>query len=212
MNVFHNVANQINETVAGSRMAYYQTTREFRDKCSLTLMGTLGVRDPYLLTHSRRVTHYAMRLAQRLRLSEPQFELIRLGGIFHDIGKLGIPQELLSKPAPLTASEYTTVKTHPELGAALLYACSECHAVIPIVRHHHEFFDGHGYPDEIAGEQIEIEARIIAVADAIDVMKSDHPYRRALSVRQVIAELCKCANTQFDPLVVEAATELLQEM
>jgi putative nucleotidyltransferase with HDIG domain len=185
---------------------------EYRERLSVTLIKTIGLRDPYLLDHSERVAELAMKLARRLGLSEAQVELVQAASIFHDIGKLGISQELLSKPAPLTPGEYKIIKTHAELGAALLHECPDYRAVIPVVRHHHEYFNGKGYPDQLAGEQIEIEARIIAVADTIDVMRSERPYHAAHSVRQISKELRRCANVQFDPRVVEAAVELLREI
>jgi putative nucleotidyltransferase with HDIG domain len=176
-----------------------------------TLSRILGLRDPALQTHSLRVANFATRLAQGLGCSGEQIQLIRDGSLLHDIGKLGVSQELLSKPARLTVQQYELIKMHPTLGAALLQQCPEYHAVIPIVLHHHEFFNGQGYPDRIAGSQIELEARIVSVADAVDVMMSNRPYCRAFPLTQTIAELKRCAGTQFDPLIVETAIPMLLE-
>lgn len=176
------------------------------------LAQVMDLGNPVLLSHSNRVADLAALIARRLGLTEEQVELIIRASLFHDIGKLALSQTILSKPGPLTPSEYGSVKVHPDLGAALLQECTDSHSLIPIVRHHHEFFDGRGYPDRICGEGIELEARIISVADAVDVMSSDQPYRRALPHRQIIRELQRCSGTQFDPCVVEQTTQVLQEM
>lgn len=158
-----------------------------------------------------RVSSFATKLARRLACPEDQVDLVRRGSLLRDVGKLGISQELLSQPTLLTVQQYQTIKNHPVMGAALLRECRECQALIPIVLHHHEFFDGHGYPDRIAGNQIELEARIVAVADAVDTMASDRPYRKAFGPRRILSALERCSGTQFDPEVVKAATVLLLE-
>ena len=176
-----------------------------------TLAEIIDLRDPYVLGHSRGVTKLGTKLARRLGLHEKQVELVRKGGLLHDIGKLGISQEILSKPARLTPEEYEVIKTHPILGATLLEKSPHLRPLIPIVRHHHEFYNGEGYPDKLAGNQIAIEARIISVADAIEAMSSDRPYRKARTPAYIIAELQRCAHTQFDPLVTETAIKILKE-
>ena len=176
-----------------------------------TLAEIIDLRDPYVLGHSRGVTDLGTKIARRLGLHEKQVELVRKGGLLHDIGKLGISQEILAKPFHLTPEEFEVIKTHPILGATLLEKSPHLRTLIPIVRHHHEFYNGEGYPDKIAGNQIAIEARIISVADAIEAMSSDRTYRKARAPEYIIAELQRCAHTQFDPLVTEAAIEILKE-
>ncbi len=176
-----------------------------------TLAEIIDLRDPYVLGHSRGVTELGTKLARRLGLHEKQVELVRKGGLLHDIGKLGISQDILAKPARLTPEEYEVIKKHPKLGANLLEKSPHLRPLIPIVRHHHEFYNGEGYPDKIAGNQIAIEARIISVADAIEAMSSDRPYRKARTPEYIIAELQRCAHTQFDPLVTDAAIKILKE-
>jgi putative nucleotidyltransferase with HDIG domain len=176
------------------------------------LEKTIGLRDPFLLAHSLSVANFAVKLAQRLGLPQDQVELIRRGSLLHDIGKLRLPQAILAKSELLTPREYEMVKTHPVLGAALLQDCTDSHLLIPMVRHHHERFDGQGYPDRISGTQIEIEARIVSLADAIDVMRTNRPYRRALSMPQIVSEINRCASRQFDPLIVEPAILILKDM
>ena len=177
-----------------------------------TLAEIIDLRDPHVLGHSRRVANLAESLAIELGLGEQQVELVRKGGLLHDIGKLGIAQEILAKPDHLIHKEYETVKTHPILGAALLEKSPHLRPLIPIVRYHHEFYNGRGYPDRIAGNQIPIEARIVSVADAIEAMYSDRPYHRARSTQHIIEELQICSNTQFDPLIVDAAIQILKEV
>jgi len=177
-----------------------------------TLAEIIDLRDPYVLGHSRGVTEFAVKLAKRLGLHEKQVELVRRGSLLHDIGKLGISQDILAKPAPLTADEYKIIKTHPGLGAALLEKSPHLRPLIPIVRHHHESYNGEGYPDRIANNQITIEARIVSVADAIEAMSSDRPYRKARSTEYILKELQRCSNTQFDPLVASTAMQILKEM
>ncbi len=175
-----------------------------------TLAEIIDLRDPYVLGHSRRVTHYATMISRHLGLNYKQVELVRKGSLLHDVGKLGIPMEILAKPGPLTPQEYEQVKRHPVAGARVLEMNPSLRLLIPIVRHHHEFFDGRGYPDGISGHQIPIEARIVSVADAVEAMASDRPYRKARSAQVIIDELNKCSGTQFDPQIVDQAVLLLE--
>jgi HD-GYP domain-containing protein (c-di-GMP phosphodiesterase class II) len=144
-------------------------------------------------------------------LKEKQIDLIRRASLLHDIGKLGIPMEILTKPSRLTLDEYEIIKSHAALGGDLVKNSPSLRSLVPIIRHHHEFVNGHGYPDKLVGNQISIEARIVAVADAIEAMTSDRPYRKALKTEQVIAELSRHSGIQFDPLVVNEAIKLLED-
>jgi diguanylate cyclase (GGDEF)-like protein/putative nucleotidyltransferase with HDIG domain len=177
-----------------------------------TLSEIIDLRDPYVLGHSRRVTNFAEELAKRLGLHKKQVELIRKGSLLHDIGKLGIPESILAKPSQLTPEEFDIIKTHPRLGAALIEKSPHLRPLIPIVLQHHEHYNGEGYPDKISGNQIAIEARIVSVADAIEAMLSDRPYRKARSKEYIIEELKNCSGRQFDPRVVEEAIYLLNEI
>jgi putative nucleotidyltransferase with HDIG domain len=175
----------------------------------ITLSEIIDLQDPYVLGHSKQVSEYAAEMARSLGLNEKQTDLIRRAGLLHDIGKLGIPREILTKPARLTPKEFEIIKNHSILGSELIKNSPSLRPLMPIVRHHHEFFNGEGYPDKLSGSQIPIEARIVAVADAIEAMLSDHPYRKALKPQDIIEELNKCSGTQFDPLVVQEATKIL---
>ncbi len=175
-----------------------------------TLAEIIDLRDPYVLGHSKRVTSYATRIAEKMGLNPKQVELIRKGSLLHDVGKLGISMDILAKPKPLSVLEYEKVKRHSELGARVLEMNPSLRMLIPIVRHHHEFYNGKGYPDGISGHQIPIEARVVSIADAIEAMASDRPYRKARATQYIINELKKNSGIQFDPKIVEQAIRLLE--
>jgi len=175
----------------------------------VTLSEIIDLRDPYVLGHSKQVSRYATEIAKTLGLNEKQVDLVRKAGLLHDIGKLGIPMEILTKPEKLTPEEFEIVKQHSAMGEELIRNSPSLRPLALIIRHHHEFFNGGGYPDRLVGNQISIEARIISAADAIEAMTSDRPYRRALKLEKVKEELLRHAGTQFDPLVVDAAVKLL---
>jgi diguanylate cyclase (GGDEF)-like protein/putative nucleotidyltransferase with HDIG domain len=191
---------------------YTEEITKLNDGLLDTLAEIIDLRDPYVLGHSRGVTEFATKLAKRLGLHEKQVELVRKGSLLHDIGKLGISQDILSKPSRLTPEEYEIIKTHPVIGVSLLAKSPHLRSLIPIVGQHHEFYNGEGYPDGLSGNQISIEARIVSAADAVEAMSSDRPYRKALSVEYIIEELQRCSGTQFDPRVTEVAIKILNEL
>jgi diguanylate cyclase (GGDEF)-like protein len=176
-----------------------------------SLAKAVDERDAYTGSHSQRVGEYSARIARRLGADDPAVELTRLAGNLHDLGKLAIPEELLRKPEELNEAERLILERHPQIGYRML----ESLGVQPVaewVLHHHERWDGAGYPNRLAGDQIPLGARIIFVADAYDAMTSDRAYSQAMSQREALAELERCAGTQFDPAVVRAlAEELLSE-
>ncbi|HTX92309.1 MAG TPA: diguanylate cyclase [Anaerolineales bacterium] len=176
-----------------------------------TLAEIIDLRDPHVLGHSKRVTAYAVILAEKMGLNPKQVKLIRKASLLHDIGKLGISMDILSKPGKLNSYEYETIKKHADLGGNLVKNSPSFLPIVPIIRQHHEFYNGMGYPDKLAGNQISIEARIVAVADAIEAMTSDRPYRKKLTTRQVIDELKACSGSQFDPLVARVAIRLFEK-
>lgn len=183
---------------------------ELNEGLLTTLSEIIDLRDPYVLGHSKQVSEYSTRIATLLKLSDRQIKLIRKAGLLHDIGKLGISMEILTKPGKLTPEEFEKIKRHASLGGDLVKNSPSLRPLVPIIRHHHEFFNGMGYPDNLAGSQIPIEARVVAVADAIEAMVSNRPYRKALRLEQVIEELKRNSGTQFDPLVVKEAVEMLK--
>ena len=177
-----------------------------------TLAEVIDLRDPYVLGHSRRVTDFAVNLAAQLGLNDKQVELVRKGSLLHDIGKLGISEDILAKPSKLTQREFEIIQKHPTIGGTLLEKSPHLRPLVSIVRYHHEFFNGKGYPDGIVGNQIPIEARIVSVADAVEAMASDRPYRKARDKEYIIEELKRCAGTQFDPQIVDKAILILESM
>ena len=167
------------------------------------LTRTLVSHDPDEAGHAARVTALALRLAEAVGAPSPRIDAIKVGGPLHDIGKLTLDPELLRKSGPLAPAELEEIRTHPERGVELLHGDATLQEALPCVLHHHERWDGAGYPHGLAGEQIPVEARILAVADAYDAMTSHRPYRAALSHDEAILELERCSGSQFDPAVAD---------
>ena len=174
------------------------------------LADTLESKDLYTHGHSRRVSYYASLLAEHVRLSPDIRENVRLASFLHDIGKIGVSNVLILKDGRLLAQERAVVAKHPEIGESLLEPLALPPGVLQGVRHHHEHYDGNGYPDRLAGDEIPIEARVIMLADAYDAMASDRPYRKRLPKNLIIRELMKHSGAQFDPHFAEVFVDLLQ--
>jgi response regulator RpfG family c-di-GMP phosphodiesterase len=171
----------------------------------MTLAGALEAKDTGTSAHSRRVQHYAVELARTVNPRLLTNQTLEYGFLLHDVGKIGIPDQLLGKPPPLSNSERRTLQTHPVLGEQMLSGAALLRGEgLRVVRSHHERWDGHGYPDSLAAEEIPVGARIFAVADALDAMTSDRPYRRARSWEVAAEEIVREAGHQFDPDVVDA--------
>jgi response regulator RpfG family c-di-GMP phosphodiesterase len=168
------------------------------------LVTALDLRDNETHGHSYRVVEYAVVVAERMGIGEPQLSWIRRGAILHDVGKIGVRDAILRKPGKLTAEEWDEMRRHPEMGYRTLKHIPFLDPALDIVLHHQERFDGTGYPHGLRGEQIPLGARIFAVVDTFDAMTSDRPYRRALGIREVREEIERCSGTQFDPQVVKA--------
>lgn len=174
-----------------------------------TLAEVVDLRDPYVLGHSKQVARYAVLIARRMGMSRKRIDLLRKAALLHDIGKLGIPESILFKPTKLMPEEYEKIKKHVNLGADILQTSHALKDLIPIVRYHHEYYDGNGYPEGLKGEEIPVEARILSVADAVEAMGSDRPYRSGLNQDEILAELKRQSGTQFDPKVVRAFQSLI---
>jgi HD-GYP domain-containing protein (c-di-GMP phosphodiesterase class II) len=168
------------------------------------LLSALTERNPELSGHLSMVGELAERTARHLGLVREDVETVRQAAELHDVGKVAIPEDILRKPGPLTEEEWGFVRRHTLAGERILSAAPALSQVARLVRASHERWDGAGYPDALAGEAIPLGARIVAVADAFDAMTSDRPYRRAISHREALAELRRCAGTQFDAAVVAA--------
>lgn len=191
-------------------MAANAEVRQMNEELLSLLAKIIDSRDPYVYNHSEQVAAYAVALARELGLPPAQVDLVRRMAICHDLGKVGIPDAILNKPARLTDSEYQAIQEHVTIGAALLESSRALHRLIPGVQYHHERWDGKGYPDRIAGEQIPLEARILAIADVVEALASDRPYKRGMSAQQILAELRRSAGSQLDPALVEAFIRVVE--
>jgi putative nucleotidyltransferase with HDIG domain len=168
------------------------------------LNATVEAKDPYTAGHSRRVQEIALAIGHQLGLDQARLEALRLAGLFHDIGKLAVPDAILTKPARLTTDEFALIQQHSEAGARIVGKLGRLRDTVPIIRHHHERWDGGGYPDGLATESIPLEAAIVGLADAWDAMTTDRPYHRALTVQEALAEVRSGRGAQFAPAVVDA--------
>lgn len=179
---------------------------------AITALGeALEAKDTTTGRHSDRLLNFAMQIADRLDLEEDQREHLRYAAVLHDIGKIGVPEHILQKPGKLTPEEFDEIRAHPHLGAELVKRIRFLEPVAPLIYSHHEWYDGKGYPRGLAGEEIPIEARIVAVLDTYDAMTSDRPYRRSLGRERAIQELKDWSGRQFDPKVVDAFVAVLEE-
>ena len=174
-----------------------------------TLRYTVEAKDTYTRGHSDRVSAYSVLIGKYLGLGEKDIHDLELGGLFHDIGKIGVPDAILRKEAKLTDDEYSEIKNHPAIGEHILSSASIFKDIIPIVKHHHEKYDGTGYPGKLKGENIPYLARIAAVADTFDTMTSKRSYRDSLPIYVVIAEFERCKGTQFDPKIADVFLDIL---
>jgi putative nucleotidyltransferase with HDIG domain len=198
-----------------------QTNTELRSKSGeiarlneellLALSRTIDLRVPEVQDHSLNVARYAMLIASEMKLPPERIEMVRKAALLHDIGKLGIPESILLKPASLTPIEYELVKRHATMGADIVAACHSLNALVPLVRHHHEHYDGRGYPAGLKDHEIPVEARIISLADAVEAMAVDRPYRQAMPSGTILAEIQRHAGSQFDPDVVDAFLQVVRE-
>lgn len=190
---------------AGQRLARRVPGDEVAAFCD-----ALAAKDPLTRAHTERCSAYTSELAVEMGLGEDEVATVRLASLLHDVGKLVVPDKVLQKPGPLTGPEMDVVKHHPVDGANMLSQVASAAGSLAVIRHHHEHFDGSGYPDGLAGDDIPLGARIVLVADAFDAMTSDRPYGAAMPVEAAVAELRRCSGSQFDPQVVEAFLRVIE--
>jgi hypothetical protein len=176
-----------------------------------TLMGVIEARDNFTGGHSVKVCEYSVKLAKKIGLSDDEISNIMKASILHDIGKMGIPDNILLKPGSLSKDEYNTIMTHPEIGCSILSRVRGLEDILPLILYHHERVDGTGYPYGLRGDKIPIGARIIAIADAYDAMTSNRPYRKALVKKEAKKRLLEASGTQFDPELVNKFMEIIEE-
>ncbi len=202
MNEIKKINEELSETNEKLEEAYLSTIQ--------TLRYTVEAKDTYTRGHSDRVSQYSVLIGKHLGLSEKELHDLEIGGLFHDIGKIGIPDSILRKESKLTDDEYSEIKNHPAIGAHILSSATIFQDIIPIVKHHHERYDGNGYPGKLKGEEIPYLARIAAIADTFDAMTSKRSYRDSLPMDVVISEFERCRGTQFDPNLDDVFLDILK--
>jgi GAF domain-containing protein len=184
---------------------------ELQASAASTLLAALGARDGYTGEHSQAVLQLAVEVAERLQLDEPGLQQVRQAALLHDIGKIAIPDAILNKPGPLTSGEWQVMRTHPLVSEEIVLATGGLESLAPVLRAEHERWDGGGYPDGLAGEQIPLAARITFVCDAFNAMTSDRPYRSAIPLNTARAQIAMNAGTQFCPRSAGALLEVLAD-
>jgi len=177
-----------------------------------SLALAVDAKDQFTQGHSQKVAAYAVLIAEAIGLESAQIEQIRLGAMLHDVGKVGILESILSKSGPLNPDEWETMKRHVEYGAKLLEPLRGTEEIRKMVAHHHEFFDGSGYPDGLAGNRIPLGARIISIADAYDTITSERTYKKATAPEEAMVELGRCGSAQFDPDLLSVFISRLREL
>jgi diguanylate cyclase (GGDEF)-like protein/putative nucleotidyltransferase with HDIG domain len=177
-----------------------------------TFLMIINSKDRYTYGHTERIMEYAERLAHKIGLSPTEVKKIRYGALLHDIGKVEVPTEILNKTTKLDQEEWETIKNHVVWGEQMVQSIKELHHCLPMIRHHHERFDGKGYPDQLGGKNIPLEARILSIVDSFDAMTTNRPYQKAKTIPQAIEEIIKCSGTQFDPELIKPFLEAIIEL
>ena len=201
MNLIKEINTELKSTYDKLEKAYMESIE--------TLRFTVEAKDSYTRGHSDRVSEYSVLIGEKVGLSNEEINTLKVGGLFHDIGKIGVPDSILLKDSKLTDDEYSEIKNHPAIGAHILSNATIFKDALPVVKHHHERYDGTGYPGKLKGEAIPALARIAAVADSFDAMTSRRTYRGSLDLDFVKAEIEKCKGTQFDPIFADAFLDIL---
>lgn len=206
--------NAMAQTIRQQRDSLESSTRELEESYFATvriLAAALDARDNYTLGHSARVATLSLRVGRRLGLSASVLKELEIACFLHDIGKIRVPDEILNKPAPLHDDEILLIGQHPQQGAEILALAESLHKYVPVVRHHHERFDGSGYPAGLKGEDIPLFAQIVAIADAYDAMTTSRPYRPGRSRDEAVIEIMACRGSQFAPGLTDLFIEVLHE-
>lgn len=207
MNMVMSVSSLIAAAIANTRMQ--QRQRATFVSTLESLATALEARDEYTQGHSRRVCDVSLLIGQQMNFTNEMMEELRIGTTLHDIGKIGVPDSILNKPARLTDEEFELMKAHPVIGYEICKPLMLSEGVLMLIRNHHEKLDGSGYPDGLKGGELPLSLRIVCVVDAFDAMSSRRPYRDVMDINRVIGEMSRCAGIQFDPVVVESLKELL---
>lgn len=201
MNTIKTINKQLHDKNEELERAYLDTIGILRQ--------TVEAKDPYTRGHSDRVSEYSVLIGKKLGLDEKTLHILKIGGLFHDIGKIGIPDSILLKESKLSDEEYSQIKNHPMIGVHMLGDAAIFTDILPIVKHHHERYDGRGYPSQLVGDDIPYVARIAAVADTFDAMTSKRSYRDSLPIDVVRAEIERCSGSQFDPNIAKVFLDIM---
>ena len=202
MNEIKKINDELSETYDRLEKAYMESIQ--------TVRYTVEAKDTYTRGHSDRVSELSVLIGQKLQLNDDDLKRLRVGGLFHDVGKIGVPDSILQRNEKLTDTEYSEIKNHPTIGTHILSTATIFQDILPIVKHHHERYDGKGYPGNLEGEKIPYLARIAAVADAFDAMTSRRVYRDSLPMDVVISEFEKNKGTQFDPGIADVFLDIMK--
>ena len=199
---------KVNEELARAN----EEIQMINDELLKMLANAIDARDPYVYGHSARVAEYAVVIARQMNLPPERIELLRRAALLHDVGKIGLPEGVLNKNGSLTAEEFEIMKQHALAADGILGVCHNLQSLVPIVRSHHERWDGKGYPAGLRGDEIPLESRILMLADAVEAMASDRTYHRAKGVEEILAEVQGAAGSQFDPTVAEAFARVVRQL
>jgi putative nucleotidyltransferase with HDIG domain len=208
LSLFVSLADQVAIALDNARL--YQELEEMFFQTAESLADAIEKRDPYTGGHTQRVTSYSLAIGRHLQLEPTEKRCLKIAAVLHDVGKIGIEDQILRKPEPLNPDEYNTIKRHAKMGAEILEHIRQLREIVPGVKYHHEQMNGSGYPDGLKGGEMPMIAKIIAVADTYDAMTTDRPYRKALTKETAIGELKRCSGIQFDREVVEAFIKAYQ--
>ncbi len=209
MNLLEALSNQAAVAIENAKL--YENLKQLFLNTVKSLAAAIETKDIYTRGHSERVTQYSLIIAKKLGIKSDELENLRLAALLHDIGKIGIDESILRKPAKLSPPEFEEIKKHPIYAANILESIPQLKEIIPIIKHHHERYDGQGYPDSLKDSDIPYFSRIIAIADTFDAMSSNRPYRQALPVDICLQEIINCSGTQFDPEIALLAHNALKE-
>ncbi|MFC7687491.1 HD-GYP domain-containing protein [Ureibacillus sp. GCM10028918] len=199
--------------ISSGLMKYVQKVEQDNLELTTALANTLDSRDPYTLHHSENVAEYAVQIAEKMNLPQASCEIIRKGALLHDIGKIGIPEDILGKKGKLNDAEYEIIKSHPTLGHNMIKHIGDFHknGILDIVLYHHERYDGRGYPTGLKGNEIPLFARIVAIADTFDAMTTKRVYRDEFDLEYALDEIRKNKGIQFDPEIVDVFLSLFDQ-
>jgi len=200
--LLYTLANQVSVALLNAQL--YKNLKDLYVSTVASLADAIDARDPYTRGHSDRVSQYSVAISQMMGESERFVENIRLSGLLHDVGKIGIRDNVLSKAGALNADELKKIQEHPMIGTKIVHTVIKMPSIIRGIREHHERYDGKGYPKGLSGDRISLEGKIIAVADTYDSITTDRPYRKGMSAKEGIMEIVHASGTQFDPAVVQA--------